>query len=123
MSNPEKTEAPGVFFPPELLRASLVSFQRSIDGYLLDARLHEGGYRAVIFFDASEVFDNGDVINTAEVVQVENEQGYVIVTTAVAKRYVIVNYLLYLRDEVDGVEHTRILSLKNKGSGDFEGKV
>lgn len=123
MSNPEKTEASGVFFPPELLRASLVSFQRPIDGYLLDARLHEGGYRAVIFFDASEAFENGDVINTAEVVQVENEQGYVIVTTAVAKRYVIVNYLLYLRDEVDGVEHTRILSLKNKGLGDFEGKV
>ncbi len=123
MSDPEKTGALSVFFPPELLRASLVSFQGPLDGYLLDARLHSGGYRAVIFFDASEDFENGDVINTAEVVRVENEQGYVIITTAVGKRYVIVNYLLYLRDEVAGVEKTRIFSLKNIGSGDVEGKI
>ena len=123
MIDPHRTEGLALYFPPELLQASLVRFQQSIDGYLLDARIHSGGYRAVIFFDSGEAFDNGDVINTGEVVHAENEQSYMVITTADGRRYVVVSYLLYLRDDADGIDETRIMSLKHYGADNSGGKA
>lgn len=56
-----------VYFPPTLLNAVVVSFDEHIDGYLLDARPRDGGYRAAIFFDASGRHGNGDTLNTGQV--------------------------------------------------------
>lgn len=64
------------------------------------------------FLGAIEAFENGDVISLGEVAQVENEQSYV-----------IVRCLLYLRDEVGGVEHMRIISLKNRGTDGSRSKA
>lgn len=52
------------------------------------------------------------MISSGEVAQVDSEQSYV-----------ILSYLLYRRDEVDGVEHTRIISLKNRGTDGSRSKA
>ena len=104
-----------VYFPPALISAVLVSFEGRVDGYLLDARSREGGYRAAIFFDSSGCYGNGDTLNTGKVVEVEERHGYHLITTIDGNRYVIVSYMLMLIDDSALGEQYHILSLRHGG--------
>lgn len=104
-----------VYFPPALLNAVLVSFEGRIDGYLLDARAREQGYRAAIFFDASSRYGNGDVMNTGNILKVSECHGYHLLTTVDGQRYVIVSYLMLLVDESAEGEQYEVMSLINRG--------
>ena len=104
-----------VYFPPELLCASSVSFDEPIHGYLLDARPRDGGYRAAIFFDLSNQHGNGDTINTDQVVQMTEQHGYHLVKTANQQCFVIVSYMMVLMDDADRNGRFQIMSLTHTG--------
>ncbi|WP_288442201.1 hypothetical protein [uncultured Pseudomonas sp.] len=93
----------------------LVSFEGGVDGYLLDARPREGGYRAAIFFDSSGRYGNGDTLNTGKVVDVSERQGYHLITTTDGSRYVVVSYMLMLIDDSAPGEQYHIVSLRHGG--------
>ncbi|WP_445672828.1 hypothetical protein [Pseudomonas inefficax] len=106
-----------VYFPPALLNAVLVNFEGRVDGYLLDARARDAGYRAAIFFDASNRYGNGDVMNTGKILEVSELHGYHLLTTVEGQRYVIVSYLMLLVDESGEGEQYQVMSLINRGEG------
>lgn len=111
-----------IYFPPPLLSAVLVNFDGRVDGYLLDARARDAGYRAAIFFDASGRYGNGDVMHTGKILKVSERHGYHLLTTVEGQRYVVVSYLMLLIDESGGGEQFEVVSLINKGTQDATGE-
>lgn len=99
MTHSPSTSTGGFYFPPELLQAVLVPFEPAVDGYLLAVRKYQGGYRAAIYFDASEKYGNGDVINVGIFVSTAVEHGYTLAVSACGGRYVLVNNLMRLADD------------------------
>lgn len=110
-----------VYFPPALLSAVLLKFEGRIDGYLLDARARDEGYRAAIFFDASGHYGNGDVMNTGRIVDVSEQHGYHLMTSVDGQRYVIVSYLILLVDDSGAGEQFDVMSLVNRSGPGLTG--
>ncbi|GFM86340.1 hypothetical protein PSCICO_17390 [Pseudomonas cichorii] len=115
MTNQIHDTAGAVYFPPALLAAVMVTFDEHVDGYLLDARVCKSGYRAAIFFDASGKHGNGDTLTTGEVVQVQEQHGYHLITTIDNQRYAVVSYMMLLLEDSEEGEHFQILSLTHTG--------
>lgn len=100
-----------MYFPASLIEATKLTFEKKISGYLLDARPVGAGFKAAIFFDIHNQSDNGDTIVTDDVGAMEEEHGYSLAITASGDRYVIVSFLMFMLEEVDGIEQTVILSM------------
>ncbi len=98
-------------FPVSLIQATKLSFEGQVHGYLLDARPCGLGFKAAIFFDSHRRFENGDTIVTDDAAAIEERHGYSIVVTTAGNRYVIVSFLMFMIEEVDGVEQTVVLSM------------
>lgn len=111
-----------VYFPPALLNAVLVNFDGRIDGYLLDARARDAGYRAAIFFDASSRYGNGDVMHTGKILKISERHGYHLLTTVEGQRYVVVSYLMLLVDDSGEGEQFEVVSLIHRGAQDSTGE-
>lgn len=101
-----------MYFPPKLVQATKVAFSGEISGYLLDARPAEAGFKGAMFFDIHQRSGNGDTVITDDIAIMEEEEGYSIAVTVRGERYVIVTFLLFMVEEVDGVEETVVLSMK-----------
>lgn len=101
-----------MYFPFKLIQATKEAFSGEISGYLLDARPFGAGFKGAMFFDIHQRSDNGDTVITDDIAIMEEEEGYSIAVTVRGERYVIVTFLLFLIEEVDGVEETVVLSMK-----------
>ena len=106
-----------MYFPAKLIQASKVAFSSEISGYLLDARLVGAGFKGAMFFDIHQRAGNGDTVVTGDIANMEAEQGYSIALTVRGERYVIVTFLLFMVEEVNGVEQTVIYSMTRDGTG------
>lgn len=104
-------------FPAKLIQATKLTFEGQISGYLLDARPAGAGFKGAMFFDIHQRSGNGDTVVTDDITTVEEEQGYSIALTVRGERYVIVSLLLFMVEEVDGVEQTVIYSMTRDGAG------
>lgn len=111
-----------IYFPAPLLSAVLVNFEGRVDGYLLDARARDAGYRATIFFDASSCYGNGDVMHTGKILKVTERHGYHLLTTVEGKRYVVVSYLMLLVDDSGEDEQFEVVSLIHRGAQNSTGE-
>jgi hypothetical protein len=100
-----------VYFPPSLIQAIKLSFEGQVSGYLLDARPSGLGFKAAIFFDIHQRSDDGDTMVTDDLAAMEEQHGYSIAITTAGDRYVIVSFLMFLMEEVDGVEQTVVMSM------------
>lgn len=100
-----------MYFPPQLIEAKEIAFEGPISGYLLDARPAGSGLKGAMFFDILARSGNGDTVITDDIAKMEEEQGYTVALTVRGERYVIVSFLLFLVEEVDGAEQTVVLSM------------
>ncbi|BCS45645.1 MULTISPECIES: hypothetical protein [Pseudomonas syringae group genomosp. 2] len=105
-----------MYFPDKLMQATKVSFQGPISGYLLDARPAGAGFKGAMFFDSHQRSGNGETVITDDVAMMEDEQGYSVVVTVRGERYVIVSFLLFMVEEVDGGEQTVVLSMSRNAA-------
>lgn len=105
-----------MYFPAKLMQATKVSFDGPISGYLLDARPAGAGFKGAMFFDIHQRSGNGDTVITDDVAMMEEEQGYSVVVTVRGERYVIVSFLLFMVEEVDGGEQIVVLSMTRNAS-------
>lgn len=101
-----------MYFPPELIQATKVAFSCEISGYLLDARPVGSAFKGAMFFDIHQRSGNADTVMTDDIAVMEEEQGYTIAVTVRGERYLIVSFLLFMVEEVDGVEETVVLSMR-----------
>lgn len=106
-----------MYFPPKLIQATKLNFEGQISGYLLDARPAGAGFKGAMFFDIHQRSGNGDTVITDDIANMEEEQGYSIAVTVRGERYVMVTFLLFMVEEVDGVEQTVIYSMARDGAG------
>ncbi len=93
----------------KLAAAAQQSFSQPVTGYLLDARLKEGGVRGAIFGDALSRYEDGDSITTSAVQETRQEHGYTLFLTVLGSCYVAVSHLLFVEECFDGVSQTVIL--------------
>ncbi|KTB94083.1 hypothetical protein AO073_11065 [Pseudomonas syringae ICMP 11293] len=105
-----------MYFPAQLIQATKVAFSSEISGYLLDARPVGAGFKGAMFFDIHQRSGNGDTVITDDIANMEDEHGYSIAVTVRGERYVIVSLLLFMVEEVDGVEQTVIYSMTRDGA-------
>ena len=106
-----------MYFPAKLIHATKLTFEGKISGYLLDARPAGAGFKGAMFFDIHQRSSNGDTVITDDIATMDEDQGYSIAVTASGERYVIVSFLLFMVEEVDGVEQTVIYSMTRDGAG------
>ncbi|WP_234778488.1 hypothetical protein [Pseudomonas coronafaciens] len=106
-----------VYFPPQLIAANEITFEGPISGYLLDTRPAGSGLKGAMFFDIHARSGNGDTVITDDIAKMEEEQGYTVAVTVRGERYVIVSFLLFLVEEVDGAEQTVVLSMTRNAAG------
>lgn len=104
-------------FPAKLIHATKLTFEGQISGYLLDARPAGAGLKGAMFFDIHQRSGNGDTVITDDIATMDEDQGYSIAVTVSGERYVIVSFLLFMVEEVDGVEQTVIYSMTRDGAG------
>ena len=105
-----------MYFPPTLIQATKVAFSSEISGYLLDARPFGASLKCAMFFDIHHRSGNGDTVITDDIAVMEEELDYSIAVTVRGERYVIVSFLLFMVEEVKGVEETVVLSMKRNGA-------
>ena len=105
-----------MYFPAKLIQATKLTFKGQISGYLLDARPAGAGFKGAMFFDIHQRSGNGDTVVTDDIATMDEEQGYSIAVTVSGARYVIVSLLLFMVEEVDGVEQTVIYSMTRDGA-------
>lgn len=60
--------------------------------------------------------ENGDTVVTEDLAAMEEQHGYSIAVTAAGDRYVIVSFLMFMIEEVDGVEQTVVMSMTREAS-------
>lgn len=100
-----------MYFPAKLIQATKLNFVGRISGYLLDARPAGAGLKGAMFFDIHQRSGNGDTAITDDIATMDEDQGFSIAVTVSGERYVIVSFLLFMVEEVDGVEQTVIYSM------------
>jgi len=105
-----------VYFPESLLKATRVTFHGQISGYLLDARPVGLGFKAAMFFDIHQRAENGDTVFTEDLAAMEEQHGYSIAVTTAGDRYVIVSFLMFMIEEVDGGQQTVVMSMTREAS-------
>lgn len=105
-----------MYFPAKLIQATKLAFEGQISGYLLDARPAGAGFKGAMFFDIHQRSGNGVTVITDDIATMDEEQGYSIAVTVSGERYVIVSLLLFMVEEVDGVEQTVIYSMTRDGA-------
>lgn len=98
-----------------LIQATKVTFNGQISGYLLDARPVGEGLKGAMFFDIHLRSENGDTVITDDLAKMEQQHGYSVAVTVRGERYVIVSFLMFMIEEVDGVEQTVVLSMTRNG--------
>lgn len=64
-----------------------------------------------MFFDIHKRSADGDTVVTADLVAMEEQQGYSVAITTTGDRYVVVSFLMFMTEEVDGVEQTVVMSM------------
>lgn len=100
-----------LYFPPQLIEATKIAFDEPISGYLLDARPAGAGLKGAMFFDIHARSGNGDTVIMDDIAKMEEQQGYTIAVTVRGEWYVIVSFLFFLVEEVNGAEQTVVLSM------------
>lgn len=68
-----------------------------------------------MFFDIHLRSENGDTVITDDLAKMEQQHGYSVAVTVRGERYVIVSFLMFMIEEVDGVEQTVVLSMTRNG--------
>lgn len=91
-----------------------MAFQGRISGYLLDARPVGAAFRAVMFFDIHQRSENGDTVVIDDLAAIEEEHGYSIALTVRGERYVIVSFLMFITENIGGVEETVVFSMSRR---------